>query len=148
MSIEAIIALAVAALGVFALIAVVLYVNRPRRRHRRFIRDSEGNVTALGTNRVGEPTSLEGVGRYSSPPAQFEARSYVVSYELFAPTRVSLVAQVNGRDGHEETILLSTGIGLKEFVVENAGQYRWRVEPNVEGSRWKLTVRPVLKRGR
>ncbi|MCK6581174.1 MAG: hypothetical protein L6Q98_24045 [Anaerolineae bacterium] len=148
MSIEGLIVLAAAALGGFALIAFVVYANRPRRRHRRFIRDSEGNVTALGTSRVGEPTSLEGVGSSSSPPALFEAGSYVLSYELFAPTRVSLVARANEVDEREETILLSTGVGLKEFAVENAGQYRWRVEPNTGDGRWKLTVRPVIRRGR
>jgi hypothetical protein len=131
-------------ISAIAVIGFVLYSNRPRRRHRRFVRDGTGNIVALGRDRVGAPIPLQGKGTFSSTPAQLQAGKYVLSYELDTATRVALIAQA---DGDEETVLISAGAGLKEFAVDAAGAYLWRVEPNIEDSSWRINYRQVQRRG-
>ncbi|MBK8024117.1 MAG: hypothetical protein IPK19_22470 [Chloroflexi bacterium] len=131
------------AFGVLVLFFV--YANRPRRRNRRFVRDLNGGIAALGGSRVGEPMQYEGTGKSLCPPTQLPAGNYVLSYELYSPTRIALVTEAGGS---EQTILISTAVGIKEFSVASDGAYRWRIEPNAEESQWRMTVRPVLKRGR
>lgn len=119
--------------------------GRTRRRNRRFRRDETGEVVALGSTRVGDPTPIEGKGSFTGSPSQLRAGHYVLSYEFHTPTRVALVAQI---DGDEETVLMGSGAGLKEIEVAVGGTYLWRVEPNIADSEWRITYRPVVRRGR
>lgn len=137
----------VVVLVVVVILGIILARNsRPRRRtQRRYQRAETGELIGIGGTRIGEPVTLEGKGSYSGGSAQLQTGYYVISYELDTPTRVALIAE---QDGDEETLLMSSGVGVKEFTVEAPGRYLWRVEPNIQSSKWRLVYRPVQRRAR
>ncbi len=45
--------------------------------------------------------------------------------------------------GNSGLVLLKSGIGVSDFTVENAGSYRFHVEPVAQDSRWSFTIKPV-----
>lgn len=124
---------------------VLVRSNRPKRRtRRRYQRSQSGGLIGVDGTEVGaDSVTLTGTGSYSGSPAQLQTGYYVISYELDTPTRVAIIAE---RDGDEETLLMSSGAGVKEFTVEEAGRYLWRIEPNMQNSKWKLVYRSVQRR--
>lgn len=136
-------------IGGAVLVIVLAYISRyPKQRRRtsqRYQRTETGELIALGKTYMSEPVTVEGKGSFSGGSAQLQPGYYVISYELDTPTRIALISE---SDGDEETLLMSSGVGVKEFSVIAPGRYLWRVEPNVQTSKWRLVYRPVQRRDR
>jgi hypothetical protein len=142
MSLETVLLIIIGAIVVGGALVIVRNQVRPKRRDRRYLRDIEGNMISTGGAKMSATLELSGDALHTSPPAQLPAAKHVISYEFHTPTRVALVAA----DGEEITLLISQGAGVKDFYVEQAGTYRWRVEPNAAGNPWRVSVYPVGRR--